>query len=330
MPNRIIKESVRYSETINELSAEEEVFFYRLLTACDDYGCFYGRPDIIRAALYPLRLDSVSAADVDRMLGRLQQVGLVLLYNVDGKYYLKIVTWEHHQQIRAKRHKYPEPPASICSQPRATTTECEYDVDSLQSSDINCYHVQSNDCNSHRNPIQSNPNPNPNPNSSSAADAPTPLICSDADEDLSEEETNLRPHRRSESSFSEDSTEFQLAALLREKILANNPNARVPAPSPGQLVRWCREFDLMLRVDKRAPPEIRAVIDWCQTDSFWRANILSPRKLREKFDTLWLQMQRKPEVKRDGAVGDPRRDKLKQIYAGAARYAVKLPEVRET
>ncbi len=329
MPNRIIKESVRYSETINELSAEEEVFFYRLLTACDDYGCFYGRPDIIRAALYPLRLDSVSAADVDRMLGRLQQVGLVLLYNVDGKYYLKIVTWEHHQQIRAKRHKYPEPPASICSQPRATTTECEYDVDSLQSSDINCYQVQSNDCNSPRNP-NPNPNPNPNSNSSSAADAPTPPICSTSQENLPEGENSRSSRSHSTAIFSQQSEEFQLATLLRERILANNPNARVPGPSPGQLARWSREFDLMLRVDKRAPPQIRAVIDWCQADSFWRANILSPRKLREKFDTLWLQMQRKPEVKRDGAVGDPRRDKLKQIYAGAARYAVKLPEVRET
>jgi len=134
-----------------------------------------------------------------------------------------------------------------------------------------------------------------------------------------------------EKTFGEESEEYRLAEHLRERILGNNPRAKVPRASPNGLARWCREFDLMIRLDGRAPPDIRRVIDWCQADSFWRANILSPRKLREKFDTLWLQMQRNGEVKRErGTDSDPRRAELKQRYANAARIAVAVPEVRET
>jgi len=49
----------------------------------------------------------------------------------------------------------------------------------------------------------------------------------------------------------------------------------------------------MIRLDKRKPEKIKEVIDWCQADDFWYANILSTKKLREKYDQLVLQMQRK-------------------------------------
>lgn len=38
MPNRIIKESICVSESIDSLSWFDEVFFYRLIVNCDDYG----------------------------------------------------------------------------------------------------------------------------------------------------------------------------------------------------------------------------------------------------------------------------------------------------
>jgi hypothetical protein len=34
-------------------------------------------------------------------------------------------------------------------------------------------------------------------------------------------------------------------------------------------------------------------IDWCQSDPFWRANILSMPKLREKYETLRLRAAEK-------------------------------------
>lgn len=54
--------------------------------------------------------------------------------------------------------------------------------------------------------------------------------------------------------------------------------------------RWKTEARLLLDRDKRDPAEIRAVIDWATQDSFWRANVLSVPKLREKYDQLRLAM----------------------------------------
>lgn len=48
MPNRIIKESICVSDSIDSLSWFEEVLFYRLIVVCDDYGRFDGRIPIIK------------------------------------------------------------------------------------------------------------------------------------------------------------------------------------------------------------------------------------------------------------------------------------------
>ena len=43
MPNRVIKESICTSDTLDHLSADEERFFYRLLVQVDDFGGHGGR-----------------------------------------------------------------------------------------------------------------------------------------------------------------------------------------------------------------------------------------------------------------------------------------------
>jgi len=54
---------------------------------------------------------------------------------------------------------------------------------------------------------------------------------------------------------------------------------------------WRRECRLLLDRDGVAPDRVRLVIDWCQADEFWRANVLSMPKLREKFDQLAAKEQ---------------------------------------
>jgi hypothetical protein len=93
--------------------------------------------------------------------------------------------------------------------------------------------------------------------------------------------------------FPEGSEEYELAYLLRSKILANLPDARMPKATPEGLAGWCDHIDKMIRLDKRGPTEIRDVIIWCQHDLFWRSNILSPKKLRDKWEQLVLQSRQK-------------------------------------
>lgn len=109
MPNRILKDSIRTSDSINELNWFEEVLFYRLIVSCDDYGRFDGRPAIVKNLLFPLK-ETLTVKAVTGAINKLATVGLVSLYVFEGKQYLQLPTWNHHQTARAKQSKYPAPP----------------------------------------------------------------------------------------------------------------------------------------------------------------------------------------------------------------------------
>lgn len=132
MPNRILKESICTSDEIDRLTEAEEVFFYRLMVVCDDFGCMDARPAIIKARCYPLK--SITIKSIQALLTGLEAVGLIETYTVGGKPYLHVSKWEQHQQIRAKRAKYPLPKEADAS-----------NGNQLQADDSKC----------HRNPIQS-------------------------------------------------------------------------------------------------------------------------------------------------------------------------------
>lgn len=133
MPNRILKDSICTSPNIDSLSRDAEVFFYRLLVQCDDFGRMDARAPILRAKCYPLQVDTVTQDDVKRWLSELVQANLVVLYRVDGGDFLQMRTWERHQQIRAKRSKYPD----------------------MIADDINCNHMLADAPVIQSNPIQS-------------------------------------------------------------------------------------------------------------------------------------------------------------------------------
>lgn len=82
--------------------------------------------------------------------------------------------------------------------------------------------------------------------------------------------------------------DFALASLLKDKILTNNPKAQI---KDGSLEKWAEVARIMIERDKRNEIEIKSVIEWSQNDEFWKMNILSMQKLREKFDQLWLKMK---------------------------------------
>jgi len=120
MPNRIIKESICTSEEIDNLTPEQEVFFYRLMVSVDDYGLLDARLKILASKCFPLK--SVDTKRIEAWLQALSDQSLIKRYEVDGLPYLAITKWAAHQQIRAKRPKYPFPESGseiICNQVQA-------------------------------------------------------------------------------------------------------------------------------------------------------------------------------------------------------------------
>jgi len=94
---------------LNELTAQEEIFFYRLIVTCDDYGITDARLKLLRSKCFPLKTDSIKENDIEKWLNGLIKAGLCFLYEVNGKRYLKMTSWDRHQQIRAQKSKFPLP-----------------------------------------------------------------------------------------------------------------------------------------------------------------------------------------------------------------------------
>ena len=144
MPNRIIKESICVSESIDSLNWFEEVLFYRLIVNCDDFGRFDGRVPVVKNRLFPLK-DNVTAKAVEGGINKLASIGLVRMYECDGKPYLYLPTWNDHQSVRAKRSKYPEPDFSenaheiICNHMQANVPviQSESESNSISESESN-------------------------------------------------------------------------------------------------------------------------------------------------------------------------------------------------
>lgn len=93
---------------------------------------------------------------------------------------------------------------------------------------------------------------------------------------------------------------MKLSDFLKACISKNSPSFK------GDPRKWDDDIDKMIRLDNRKAIEVAHVIRFCQEDDFWRANILSGRKLREKYDQLFLkakgsfEQKQKTEVKSYG------------------------------
>jgi len=106
MPWRTIKDSIKYSKTIDGLNWFEEVCFYRLLVTADDFGRFYRDPVILKNELFP-RKGNLTAKSIDDAFETLERVSLIKCYWVSDERYLQITTWSKHQRTRAATSKFP-------------------------------------------------------------------------------------------------------------------------------------------------------------------------------------------------------------------------------
>lgn len=108
MPNRMIKESIKTSDSINSLSWFAEVMFYRLLLTVDDYGRMDGRPVVLRNTLFPTR-DDVTTEAIKKGLEELLKSEVIFEYKVDNKSYICFPNFSEYQRLRAKSPRYPAP-----------------------------------------------------------------------------------------------------------------------------------------------------------------------------------------------------------------------------
>ena len=98
--------------------------------------------------------------------------------------------------------------------------------------------------------------------------------------------------------FLPDSVEYELSKLFLNEIRKNDQGFLLDNPDAvddstrreeSTIQRWAKDFNRLMGIDNRPVEEIKEVIAFAQTNSFWRSTILSANKLREKYTTLLLQ-----------------------------------------
>lgn len=108
MPNRIIKESICYSDDLDKLTAFEETVFYRLLVRVDDYGRIDARPGFLKSMLFVTK-KGVTEKSIEDAVSKMASIGLVQEYEVTGKPFLLFPKWSLHQRLRNSKERYPAP-----------------------------------------------------------------------------------------------------------------------------------------------------------------------------------------------------------------------------
>lgn len=98
--------------------------------------------------------------------------------------------------------------------------------------------------------------------------------------------------------FDENSPVTKIVNFFVDEIRKNRPDFK------GHSKSWFTDMDRILRLDNRDPKEVCRIIRFAQTDDFWKANILSPKKLRQHYDALAIKLQQtnqKANVQKAGA-----------------------------
>jgi hypothetical protein len=107
--------------------------------------------------------------------------------------------------------------------------------------------------------------------------------------------TNIRDKKNSpkpKPRFDESSPYFILANFFLEQIRVNKPNYREP-----NMQKWSDTLRLIVEQDERTLDHLKKLIIWVQRNDFWKANVLSPAKLRKQLDTLEMQMEQESNRK---------------------------------
>ncbi|MCI2020636.1 MAG: hypothetical protein LKJ60_13690 [Lentilactobacillus buchneri] len=139
---------------------------------------------------------------------------------------------------------------------------------------------------------------------------------------IKQNKTKQKPLRqkRAKHVYDQDSDYYKLAEFFVKKIRENNANFKTP-----NLQTWSDDFRKLIEIDKRNKHQVAMLIKWVQHDSFWASNVLSPSKLRKKFDQLAMKMDQ------DGSMGpsEPPVSK-KPVYSDGEQRSIDIMQAFST
>jgi len=107
----------------------------------------------------------------------------------------------------------------------------------------------------------------------------------------SQSQSQSKDKPKSENKFSDEDMRF--AKWVWERIKDLDPSRKEP-----DFDKWADVSRLMRERDKITHYDMGQVFYWANNDSFWKTNILSMAKFREKYSDLKIKMSNVPAVKK--------------------------------
>lgn len=93
----------------------------------------------------------------------------------------------------------------------------------------------------------------------------------------------------------------EVATYLEKKLKEYDDSIRTDSS------KWIKDIELAIRRDKRTKQDLISIIDFIHRengDGFWIPNIRSGNKLREKYETIYLQLKKLKKSKQNTKWGD--------------------------
>ncbi len=206
-----------------------------------------------------LKLDVLPYDDIDfsRVLDALATRGFIVKYTKDGEHFGFIPTFTTHQVINNREKESELPPYEDSETEEPENTENDQRVDDA--------------CQTRHVPAQG-------------------------------EREGKGREKEGEDNTCRDSGELdeakEVAYHLLGRIVNHKPNFK--KPSDKAFDGWVNDIGKSLRIDGRTKQELFGCIEWIYTTKdgeFWIPNILSGKKLREKFDTMEAKMMNSREYR---------------------------------
>lgn len=105
---RTIKPEFWTSEQIMECSPMARLLFIGLWNFCDDRGVHPVAYKTLKAEVFPA--DDILSSDVERMVSELVSIGLLVVFEAEGRKWWYVTGWRHQLINRPSKSRYPEPP----------------------------------------------------------------------------------------------------------------------------------------------------------------------------------------------------------------------------
>jgi hypothetical protein len=250
---RSIKPEFFTSLTIAEQPLSARLTFIGLWTYVDDNGVGQADPRLIRAAIWPLEEAPDILQRTREDLRSLQEGRLITLYEASGRPLVHISSWDEHQKV---------------SHPRKPRFPLPWEVPEAADQDS---------CNSPEDYRRTPEN-----------------LQSAPEDDAPEQGAGSREQGKGIEGNSEPSASDETSPRLDVERVCQHLAAVIEkggGKKPRITKTWRNDVRLLLDVDEVTPEQAIAAIDWAHADDFWQAHILSPGKLRAKYETLRRQAQ---------------------------------------